>query len=174
MTRYLSRADVRKQLGVPADRHWSDCNRAVALAFELSGDWMASYQTKIPEQLAAGIRVLVYAGDQDYIWYRDPPLPLHAAAPRLVHRVPVRALGTPTRTTLSTPPPLPVLARSNWLGNRAWAHAMKWAHQDDFGAAAVSPWLVEGKQAGTRQSAANFTFLRVYEAGHMVPCDKMR
>merc|ERR1711871_1665827 len=38
VARYLSRADVRKQLGVPADRHWSDCNRAVALAFELSGD----------------------------------------------------------------------------------------------------------------------------------------
>ena len=28
---------------------------------------MMSFQTKLPEQLASGIRVLIYAGDQDYI-----------------------------------------------------------------------------------------------------------
>ena len=28
---------------------------------------MHSYQQMIPDQLAAGIRVLLYAGDQDYI-----------------------------------------------------------------------------------------------------------
>ena len=52
---------------MPAGRHWADCNRAVALSFELSGDWMQSFETKIPDQLASGIRVLIYAGDQDYI-----------------------------------------------------------------------------------------------------------
>jgi carboxypeptidase C (cathepsin A) len=49
---------------------------------------------------------------------------------------------------------------------------MKWAHRDEFRAAAVLPWHVKGKEAGSSQTAANFTFLRVYDAGHMVPRDQ--
>ena len=30
-------------------------------------DWMKNYQTKIPDMLAAGIQVLIYAGDVDFI-----------------------------------------------------------------------------------------------------------
>jgi len=123
---YLSRPDVMKTLGV--DRKWEDCNRAIALSFELSGDWMQSYQAMIPEQLAAGIRVLIYAGDQDYI--------------------------------------------CNWLGNRAWANGMAWTHQKEFNSTAAAPWNVEGAEAGTVQSSSNFSFLRVYDAGHMVPRDQ--
>jgi cathepsin A (carboxypeptidase C) len=63
---YLSRADVQTILGV-SGRKWSDCNRAVALEFELAGDWMRNFETMLPDQLEAGIRVLIYAGDQDYI-----------------------------------------------------------------------------------------------------------
>merc|ERR1711977_167587 len=63
---YLDRPEVRAALGV-GNRKWSDCNRAVAMAFELDGDWMQSYQQMIPDQLEDGVRVLIYAGDQDYI-----------------------------------------------------------------------------------------------------------
>ena len=69
--KYLAKPDVQSALGVTGHK-WSDCNRAVALSFELSGDWMQSFETKIPDQLADGIRVLVYAGDQDYICVRIP------------------------------------------------------------------------------------------------------
>ena len=70
VAKYLDRAEVKEALGIDQKRQWSDCNRAVALSFELSGDWMQSFQTMIPDQLAAGIRVLIYAGDQDYICAR--------------------------------------------------------------------------------------------------------
>ena len=63
---YLKRADVKAALGTTG-HGWSDCNHAVAIGFELDGDWMQHFQQMIPEQLAAGIRVLIYAGDQDYI-----------------------------------------------------------------------------------------------------------
>jgi len=63
---YLERPEVVQTLGVQGHK-WSDCNHVVALGFELGGDWMHSYQQKLPDQLAAGIRVLMYAGDQDYI-----------------------------------------------------------------------------------------------------------
>jgi carboxypeptidase C (cathepsin A) len=126
--KYLSRPDVKAALGVDAKRSWSDCNMAVNILFEFSGDWMHDYQQMIPDQLASGIRVMIYAGDQDYI--------------------------------------------CNWLGNRAWVNALPWAHQAEFQAAQPTNWTVAGEAAGTRQYAANFTFLRVYEAGHMVPRDQ--
>ena len=83
---------------------------------------------KIPDQLAGGIRVLIYAGDQDFI--------------------------------------------CNWLGNHAWVNELPWAHQGEFASAPVTNWTVAGVAAGTRQNAANLTFLRVYDAGHMVPRDQ--
>jgi cathepsin A (carboxypeptidase C) len=43
------------------------CIHTVTIQFELSGDEMRNFQTMIPDQLAAGIKVLMYAGDQDYI-----------------------------------------------------------------------------------------------------------
>jgi cathepsin A (carboxypeptidase C) len=63
---YLARPDVQATLGV-AGHKWSDCNHAVAIAFELSGDWMKNYHTMIPDLLESDISVLIYAGDQDYI-----------------------------------------------------------------------------------------------------------
>ena len=60
----------------------------------------------------------------------------------------------------------------NWLGNQAWTRALDWPHAAEFRAANASEWKVGGKAAGTLQSAANFSFLRVYDAGHMVPRDQ--
>lgn len=125
--KYLSDPIVQQKLGVTGHK-WSDCDRAVTIGFEVDGDWMQSYQQKLPDQLAAGIRVLMYAGDQDYI--------------------------------------------CNWLGNQAWTKAMKWDHTAEFNAAPVTNWTVAGTPAGEKRSANGFTFLRVYDAGHMVPRDQ--
>ena len=89
--------------------------------------WVVLWQM-IPDQLAAGIRVLIYAGDQDYI--------------------------------------------CNWLGNQAWTQAMPWPHQAEFNTTAPVEWQVAGKPAGTLQTSNGFSFLRVYDAGHMVPLDQ--
>ena len=125
--KYLAKPDVQQALGVTGHK-WSDCNRGVAIGFELDGDWMQAYEQMIPDQLAAGIRVLMYAGDQDFI--------------------------------------------CNWLGNQAWTLALDWPHHDAFNAAPVTEWSVNGKSAGQKRSSNGFTFLRVYEAGHMVPRDQ--
>jgi len=124
---YLSKPDVQQQLGVTG-RKWSDCNHEVAIMFELSGDWMHNYQQMIPDQLAAGIKVLMYAGDQDYI--------------------------------------------CNWIGNNAWTLAMEWPHKADFNSAQFTNWTAAGKVAGQVRSSNGFTFLKVYDAGHMVPMNQ--
>ena len=126
---YLKRPEVLAAIGVDGSKHkWSSCNKLVTLGFELAGDWMKSYQQMIPDQLESGIKVLIYAGDQDFI--------------------------------------------CNWLGNQAWAQALPWQHQHEFNTTKPVAWNVDGKQAGTLQSSNGFSFLRVFDAGHMVPRDQ--
>lgn len=60
----------------------------------------------------------------------------------------------------------------NWYGGHAWTHALKWPGQAAFNAAANTTWHVDGQVAGTATSAKGLTFLRVKDAGHMVPMDQ--
>merc|ERR1712021_2103 len=62
---FLNRNKVKTALGVPSDLTWSSCNFTVNGMF--NNDWMKDFQTKIPDLLANGTRVLIYAGDVDFI-----------------------------------------------------------------------------------------------------------
>ena len=123
---YLQRDDVRAALGVKG--RWADCSKSVTIRFELSGDYIKNYQQLLPELLGAGVRVLIYAGDQDYI--------------------------------------------CNWLGNQAWTLALPWPGQGAFRAAAVADWPAGAKKAGELRASGPLSFLRVLDAGHMVPMDQ--
>lgn len=57
----------------------------------------------------------------------------------------------------------------NWLGNEAWVRQLEYSGSKGISSAEVVPWVVNGKEAGTKFNYDKFTFLRVYEAGHMVP-----
>lgn len=58
----------------------------------------------------------------------------------------------------------------NWLGNLAYVEALEYEDHEEFKAAPLSPWYTEnGKLAGEVKNYKHFTFLRVYDAGHMVP-----
>ena len=59
----------------------------------------------------------------------------------------------------------------NWLGNQAWTLALPWSGKDAFNAAPVADWDVAGKKAGELRKTDMFSFLRVIDAGHMVPMD---
>lgn len=60
---FLNKPETQKVLGV--NKRWKDCNMAVNKMF--ANDWMHRFQDLVAPQLEGGIRVLVYAGDQDYI-----------------------------------------------------------------------------------------------------------
>ncbi|CAK9001207.1 unnamed protein product [Durusdinium trenchii] len=62
---YLNKPEVQTQLGV--QKKWGSCNYAVDLSFVAAGDWLLRYQNLLPDLLADGIDVLIYAGDVDYI-----------------------------------------------------------------------------------------------------------
>ncbi|WCJ41576.1 Serine carboxypeptidase-like [Euphorbia peplus] len=60
----------------------------------------------------------------------------------------------------------------NWLGNSRWVNALQWSGKKDFGAAPNVPFKVEGAEAGQLKSHGPLSFLKIYEAGHMVPMDQ--
>lgn len=60
----------------------------------------------------------------------------------------------------------------NWRGGEAWTAATKWNGKEQFNAAEYESWTVDGEAAGEMRQYGNLHFLRVYEAGHMVPMDQ--
>ena len=60
----------------------------------------------------------------------------------------------------------------NWRGGEAWTAATKWNGKEQFNAAEYESWTVNGEAAGEMRQYGNLHFLRVYEAGHMVPMDQ--
>ncbi|KAF5729478.1 Serine carboxypeptidase-like 49 [Tripterygium wilfordii] len=60
----------------------------------------------------------------------------------------------------------------NWLGNSRWVHAMEWSGQKDFVASLEMPFTVDGSEAGALKSYGSLAFLKVHDAGHMVPMDQ--
>lgn len=49
---------------------------------------------------------------------------------------------------------------------------MNWDGKDEFNKQAYQKWNVNGVPAGEFKSVKNLSFLKVYEAGHMVPMDQ--
>ncbi|KAF7998771.1 hypothetical protein HF325_006836 [Metschnikowia pulcherrima] len=60
----------------------------------------------------------------------------------------------------------------NWLGNQAWADKLSWTGHEMFLQQPTRNWTVNGTTAGEVKNHKNFTFLRVFGAGHMVPFDQ--
>lgn len=60
----------------------------------------------------------------------------------------------------------------NWRGGEAWTHDLEWSKKSEFNSSEYTKWNVEDKAAGEYKNVDNFTFLRVYDAGHMVPMDQ--
>ncbi|KAJ2162685.1 hypothetical protein GGF46_000410 [Coemansia sp. RSA 552] len=80
---YASQPHVRAELGVRKDHEYVLCNTDVQNAFIQSGDEMVDSSAWIPQILAAGVRVLVYAGDADLIcgWVGNKALVLRMRWP---------------------------------------------------------------------------------------------
>jgi len=91
---------------------------------------MLPYVRFLPEILESGTKVLIYAGDADFI--------------------------------------------CNWIGNKAWTMELDWDGKLGYNFAIDKEWYgyqkdkEPGNSYGQLRSYMNFTFLRLYQAGHMV------
>ncbi|KAF7938046.1 hypothetical protein EAE99_001718 [Botrytis elliptica] len=57
----------------------------------------------------------------------------------------------------------------NWFGGEAISLAANYTHSAEFAAAGYAPFIVDGTEYGEVRQYGNFSFLRIYEAGHEVP-----
>ncbi|KAI4230174.1 MAG: hypothetical protein L6R36_000287 [Xanthoria steineri] len=57
----------------------------------------------------------------------------------------------------------------NWFGGQAVSLAVNYTHKAEFAAAGYTPFIVDGDEYGEVREYGNFSFLRIYEAGHEVP-----
>lgn len=146
--------DIREQCGESA------------LCYEQE-DWITAYLNQPHVLEAIGAEVEVFEGCKndvgvDFVFDGDHNRPFHGDIADLLDDG------------------LPVLIYAgdkdficNWLGNRAWTDALEWSDADKFARAETNIWKakVNGKKvsAGTVKSAGLLTYLRVYDAGHMVP-----
>ncbi|KAG0148516.1 hypothetical protein CROQUDRAFT_41326 [Cronartium quercuum f. sp. fusiforme G11] len=137
---YMNQPEVREQLGVPSSLKFEGCNFDVNRAFQMSGDNMHNSAKLIPDLVHDGIRLLIYAGEDDFM--------------------------------------------CNYLGNERWMLALNTTFSEEFGAphqkylskAALPESESEPAHVGMIRSAGpgagNFTYISLFEAGHMVPHDQ--
>ncbi|KAH8551592.1 peptidase S10, serine carboxypeptidase [Umbelopsis sp. PMI_123] len=130
---WANRPDVRAELGVDdAVEKYESCQNQVGFRFGLTADNPKNFAPHVTEILAAGVRVLIYAGDKDCIcnWYL--------------------------------------------VGNKAWTLELDWTGKKGFQEAEDEEWFswITQEPAGELRKYGNLTFLRVYDAGHMVPYDQ--
>ena len=158
VTAFFNEPAIQKALHV--DSHattWQTCNYNVNGQF--SSDWMKQFaEPYISSQLEEGTRVLVSA-------------PCTSA--RALARLPLPLLTLPSLPP--THPPGPQIYAGdvdficNWLGNQAWTLGLEWSGKAGFNAAEFKDWAVGGASAGLARTYGGLTFLRVFDAGHMVP-----
>ena len=60
----------------------------------------------------------------------------------------------------------------NWRGGEAWTDGCSWTGQKDFQKEDYKEWAVGSSAGGALKSHKNLSFLRVFEAGHMVPMNQ--
>lgn len=58
----------------------------------------------------------------------------------------------------------------NWFGGEAVSLAAEYSDAKKFREAGYTPLLVDGVEYGSTREYGNFSFTRMYEAGHEVPC----
>ena len=57
----------------------------------------------------------------------------------------------------------------NWFGGEAVSNQLNYTHKAEFAKTGYVPFTVDGTEYGEVRQYGNFSFVRVYEAGHEVP-----
>lgn len=144
---YLNRDDVKNELGAPSDSQFESCNLDVNRAFQMSGDNMHNSAKLIPEILSNGVRLLVYAGEADFMCnYIGNERWLLALETEFTEEFQHKAHKYLSRH--------PLRGRNSTVAD----HPGSLSH--------VGMFRSGGPGAG------NLTFVSIYESGHMVPHDQ--
>jgi len=107
--------------------------------------------------------------NRNFLFQGDWMQPFHRLVPSLLEKIPVLIYAGDADFIC------------NWLGNQAWTEALEWPGQKAFNKANVKDLSLasdsvlsksKGKGYGKVKASGNFSFIQVYQAGHMVPMDQ--
>lgn len=139
----------------------SKCEDSNNLCYSELG-WISSYLNKGDVMSALGAEVSSYEScntdiNRNFLYNGDWMKPFHTFIPDLLEKIPVLIYAGDADFIC------------NWLGNHAWTEALEWHGKKQFNNEPLGPFMVGGEEKGQTKSHGNFTFARVYEAGHMMP-----
>lgn len=102
--------------------------------------------------------------NRNFLFQGDWMQPFHRLVPGLLDEIPVLIYAGDADYIC------------NWLGNQAWTEALEWKGKKAFNGADLKDLTLatagDAKPYGRVKSSGNFTFMRIYQAGHMVPYDQ--
>lgn len=124
--------------------------------------WIADYLNQKNVIDAIGAEVQNYEScntdiNRNFLFQGDWSKPFHRLVPDLIKQIPVLIYAGDADYIC------------NWLGNQAWTDALEWTGHKDFAGTRLKGLTLDGEEYGQVKSSGNLTFMRIYQAGHMVP-----
>ncbi|MCJ1318181.1 hypothetical protein MMC15_003509 [Xylographa vitiligo] len=100
--------------------------------------------------------------NRNFLFQGDWMQPFHRLVPGILEKIPVLIYAGDADFIC------------NWLGNEAWTEALEWPGKAAYNKVDRSFLKLDGDGAsiGEIKTSGNFTFMRIYGAGHMVPYDQ--
>ncbi|KAJ4421271.1 hypothetical protein N0V85_000256 [Neurospora sp. IMI 360204] len=129
--------------------------------------WISDYLNQKDVMDALGAEVEGYDTcnfdiNRNFLFQGDWMQPFHRLVPGILEQIPVLIYAGDADFIC------------NWLGNKAWSEALEWPGKKGFNKAELEDLSLPkaDKEYGKVKSSGNFTFMQIYQAGHMVPMDQ--
>jgi len=111
---------------------------------------------------ALGVEVDDYSScntdiNRNFVFNGDWAKPFHRLVPDLLKQIPILVYAGDADYIC------------NWLGNQEWMEALEWHGKKDYNGVELEDLTLDKDAYGQVKSSGNFTFMRIYQAGHMVP-----
>jgi cathepsin A (carboxypeptidase C) len=145
------------------------CEDSSNLCYKGMG-WVSEYLGQKSVRDAVGAEVDGYDScnfdiNRNFLFNGDWFKPYHRLVPGILEQIPVLIYAGDADFIC------------NWLGNQAWSNALEWPGQKEFSSKKLEPLKIVDnehvdKEIGQIKTHGNFTFMRIYGAGHMVPMDQ--
>ncbi|KAI2642864.1 Alpha/Beta hydrolase protein [Xylaria nigripes] len=124
--------------------------------------WIADYLNQGHVMKTLGAEVDEYSScntdiNRNFLFQGDWAKPYHRLVPDILEQIPVLVYAGDADYIC------------NWLGNKEWTEELQWPGKKDYNGVEMENLVIDGDSYGQVKSSGNFTFMRIYQAGHMVP-----
>lgn len=148
----------------------SKCEDSDNLCYSAMG-WISEFLNQQDVRDALGAEVDSYDScnfdiNRNFMFAGDWMQPYHQLVPKILEELPVLIYAGDVDFIC------------NWLGNEAWTNELEWSGHKDFAKAELEDLTLasdsskKDKAYGKVKTSGNLTFMRIFQAGHMVPMDQ--